>query len=400
MTTSKLDRVLVAGAGPVGLTTALLLAQRGIPVTVVESNPIIQKDYRAAGFHPSTLDLLEESGATQALLDMGLVCPVMQYRDQKEGKIVEFDFSLLKNDTRHPFRVQCEQFKLAEWLAKTIDKMPNSEVRFSHKLVGFTQDESGVNATIESPAGKRVIRADYLIGADGGRSTVRKSMNIAYDGFTYPERILVMGTTVEFRDVIDDLCLINYVASPGKSCFIFRLPDLWKIGVPVPDDVTDDVAKSDDYIQRELQAIVARSEPYDIHFRAIFRVHQRVAATYRLGRVLLVGDAAHVNHPAGGMGLNGGLHDAVNLTDRLARVWHGKADEREFDGYEVQRRPEAIDAIQKYTDRNFKNLQESDTDKRARILDGWRRMSVEPALAYQHLLETSMIDSLRASLAR
>ena len=230
MTTSKLDRVLVAGAGPVGLTTALLLAQRGIPVTVVESNPIIQKDYRAAGFHPSTLDLLEESGATQALLDMGIVCPVMQYRDQKEGKIVEFDFSLLKNDTRHPFRVQCEQFKLAEWLAKTIDKMPNSEVLFSHKLVGFTQDESGVNATIDSPAGKRVIRADYLIGADGGRSTVRKSMNIAYDGFTYPERILVMGTTVEFRDVIDDLCLINYVASPGKSCFIFRLPDPSRCG--------------------------------------------------------------------------------------------------------------------------------------------------------------------------
>jgi len=324
----------------------------------------------------------------------------MQYRDQKEGKIVEFDFSLLKNDSRHPFRVQCEQFKLAEWLAETVDKLPNAEVLFSHKLVGFTQDDSGVNATIDSPDGRRVMRADYLIGADGGRSTVRKSMNIAYEGFTYPERILVVGTTVEFRDAIDDLCLINYVASPGKSCFIFRLPDLWKIGVPVPDDVSDEIAKSDEYVQNELQAIVARSEPYDVHFRAIFRVHQRVAATYRLGRVLLVGDAAHVNHPAGGMGLNGGLHDAVNLTGRLARVWHGQADEREFDGYEVQRRPEAIDAIQKYTDRNFKDLQESNADQRRRILDGWRRMSVDQTLAYQHLLETSMIDSLRASLAR
>jgi 3-(3-hydroxy-phenyl)propionate hydroxylase len=225
-------------------------------------------------------------------------------------------------------------------------------------------------------------------------------MNIAYDGFTYPERILVMGTTAEFRDSISDLCLINYVASPGKSCFIFRLPDLWKIGVPVPDNVTDDVAKSDDYVERELQAVASRPEPYDVHFRAIFRVHQRVAATYRLGRVLLVGDAAHVNHPAGGMGLNGGLHDAVNLTERLARIWHGAADERELDGYEVQRRPEAIDAVQKYTDRNFKNLQESDTEKRRRVLDHWRHMSVDRTLAYRHLLETSMIDSLRASLAR
>jgi 3-(3-hydroxy-phenyl)propionate hydroxylase len=394
------DRVLVAGAGPVGLTTALLLARRGIPVTVVESCAEIQKDYRAAGFHPSTMDLLEESGATQALHEMGIICPVMQYRDQKEGKIVEFDFSLLKNDTRHPYRVQCEQFKLSEWLAKTIDALPGADVLFSHRLVGFTQDESGINATIDTPSGPRMIRAEYLIGADGGRSTVRKSMNIAYDGFTYPERILVMGTTVEFRDSINDLCLINYVASPGKSCFIFRLPDLWKIGVPVPDNVTDDVAKSDDYVERELQAVASRSEPYDVHFRAIFRVHQRVAATYRLGRVLLVGDAAHVNHPAGGMGLNGGLHDAVNLTERLARIWHGAADERELDGYEVQRRPEAIDAVQKYTDRNFKNLQESDTEKRRRVLDHWRHMSVDRTLAYRHLLETSMIDSLRASLAR
>src|SRR5665213_423354 len=298
------DRVIIAGGGPVGLTTALRLAQKGVPVTVLERETSIPRDYRAAGFHPSTMDLLEDTGATQALLERGLKCPVMQYRDRDEGKIVEFDYSLLKNDTRHPYRIQCEGFKLSEWVISTLQSLPNAQVLFNHGLKALSQTEESVEATIDSPAGEYRLKGRYLIGADGGRSTVRKAVGIDYEGFTYPERILVTGTTFDFKEALDDICMINYVAGPGKSCFIFRLPDLWKIGVPVPDEVDDETALTDEYVQGELQDVFARDEDYDIHFRAVFRVHQRVAESYRVGRVLLAGDAAHVNHPAGGMGLN------------------------------------------------------------------------------------------------
>jgi 3-(3-hydroxy-phenyl)propionate hydroxylase len=401
MMQSSDPRVLVVGGGPVGLTAALRLAQKGVPVTVIEREPSVPRDYRAAGFHPSTMDLLEDTGATQALIDRGLVCPVMQYRDRDEGKIVEFDYSLLKNDTRHPFRIQCEGFKLSEWAVTALQAMPNAEVLFSHTLTALKQTDGGVASAIATPDGSELnIEARYLIGADGGRSTVRKSVGINYEGFTYPERILVMGTSFDFKKALDDICLINYVAGPGKSCFIFRLPDLWKIGVPVPDDVDDATATTDEYVQSELQEVFARDEDYDIHFRAVFRVHQRVAESYRSGRVLLAGDAAHVNHPAGGMGLNGGLHDAINLADRIARVWHGSAQESELDGYEVQRRPEAIEAVHKYTDRHFRYMQESNTDKRERIIGEWRKLAESRDLAYQHLITTSMIDSLRRSYER
>ena len=400
MAETSSDRVIIAGGGPVGLTTALRLAQKGVPVTVLERETSIPRDYRAAGFHPSTMDLLEDTGATQALLERGLKCPVMQYRDRDEGKIVEFDYSLLKNDTRHPYRIQCEGFKLSEWVISTLQSLPNAQVLFNHGLKALSQTEESVEATIDSPAGEYRLKGRYLIGADGGRSTVRKAVGIDYDGFTYPERILVTGTTFDFKEALDDICMINYIAGPGKSCFIFRLPDLWKIGVPVPDEVDDETALTDEYVQGELQDVFARDEDYDIHFRAVFRVHQRVAESYRVGRVLLAGDAAHVNHPAGGMGLNGGLHDAINLADRIARIWHGEARESELDGYEVQRRPEAIEAVHKYTDRHFKHMQESNTDKRARILDEWRKLAEDRDLAYQHLITTSMIDSLRRSYQR
>jgi len=388
------ERVLIVGAGPVGVTLALLLAQRGLPVTVLEAEaqPII--DYRASTFHPPTMDMLEESGVTAGLLAMGRICPTFQYRDRREGKIAEFDLGVLKHDTRHPYRVQCEQFKLVDFVLQRLATMPEVDVRFAHRAEEISQSGDGVEVTVSTPSRTERFAGSWLIGTDGGRSTVRKSLGIEFEGTTYPERFLVAGTTFDFRSAIPDLCSVHYIADADEWVTLLEIPDMWRFITPVYEG-TDDEALSDTFIESRLQGFVPRGTRYDIQVRAIYRAHQRVAASYRKGRAFLAGDAAHLNNPIGGMGLNGGLHDAVDLAERLSRVWHGASEVELLDGYERKRKPVVVDAILAQTAHNKRLLEERDPEVRQQTLERWRRLAADPELAYRHLLQTSMIAPLR-----
>ena len=387
--------MVVVGGGPVGFTTALLLAQRGVPVTVFERNRDIPEDYRASTFHAPTLDLLEESGITGFLLSAGLKCPRFQYRGWKEGKIAEFDHSLLAADTRHPYRLQCEQYKLTRHLHERLSNLPGVDLRFGWEVTDIGQDEDGVEISVRCQDEEMALRARYVIGADGGQSTTRKAIGVDFPGFTYPERTLVIGTTLDLRTVFPDIANVNYVSDPENNAHILRIPDLWRMSLPLGEDVPDEDALSDAEIESRVRRVIPRLSPTEVPVRVVYHVHQRVAETYRKGRVFLAGDAAHVNSPKGGMGLNGGLHDAVSLAGRLAKAWHERSRESELDGYEAQRRPEAIHAIQRQTQDNVKNLTASDPEERARLFAHWRRTASDPGLARDFLLKTSMIASLR-----
>jgi 3-(3-hydroxy-phenyl)propionate hydroxylase len=389
------DRVLVAGGGPVGSLSAYLLARAGIPVTLIERETGVVMDYRASTIHPPTLDLLEECGATEMMLAKGLIAPLWQFRDREAGKVAEFDLGLLKNDTRYPYRVQCEQFKLVEWLYGRLRAIPGVEMLFEHELLGVVPRDGGVDVTVASPGGRKTLSGAHLIGCDGGRSTVRKALDIDFEGYTHPEHFLVAGTTFSFKTAMSDICSVNYTADPDEWYLLLEIPDMWRIIMPVPTTVEATDAVTDRYIQGCLQNLLPRPEPYKIVVRAIYRVSQRVAGSYRKGRVFVAGDAAHINNPLGGMGLNGGIHDALSLTSRLIRVWHGRAGDAELDGYEPQRRPEAINAINAITERNKKLMEERDPEVRRRNLDEWRRIAADRDRAYQYLLQTSMIASLR-----
>ena len=391
----ELHGVVVVGGGPVGLTTALLLAQRGVPVTVFERNREAPVDYRASTFHAPTLDLLEECGITGFLLSAGLKCPRFQYRGWKEGKIAEFDHALLAADTRHPYRLQCEQYKLTRHLHDRLSDMPGVDLRFGWEATGISQDEDGVEISVRAPDEAKALRARYLVGADGGQSTTRKAIGVAFPGFTYPERTLVIGTTLDLRTVFPDLANVNYVSDPENHAHILRIPDLWRMSLPLGEEVPDREALSDAGIESRLRRAMPCLSHSDVPVRVVYHVHQRVAETYRKGRVFLAGDAAHVNSPKGGMGLNGGLHDAVSLAGRLANGWHDRGREDGLDGYEAQRRPEAIHAIQRQTQNNVKNLRASAPEERSRLFAHWRRTASDPELARAHLLQTSMIASLR-----
>lgn len=385
--------VLIAGAGPTGLFCALKLARQGIRVSVFEALPDRALDLRASTIHPPTMEMLDEVGVMPQLLAQGLQSPYWQFRDRRAGCVAVFDLSLLKDEARFPFRLQCEQFKVTAALLGELQKLPSAEVHFNARASGVAQDEQGVVLCLDRQGESVRVTGDYLIGADGAGSAIRKAMNIEFEGFTYPERFLLVSTPHEFRDAMPDLALSNYVSDPEEWLVMLRVKDFWRVLFPTRPEETDAQVMEEASLQRRLAGICPLPGPLPIAHKTIYSVYQRVAARYRNGRVLLVGDAAHINNPLGGMGMNGGIHDAMNLADKLARVIRG-ADPGLLDRYARQRRAVALDYVQQWTHRNREILRETDPVVREVNLDELRRIASDAALARPYLRKTSMMASL------
>ena len=392
---SENDRVLIAGAGPVGCSAALYLAQRGIPVTLVEAGAVLPEDLRASTFHPPTLDMLDDLGVVEKLLEQGIVCPEWQYRDTREGVIANWDLGVLKDDTRHPYRVQCEQYKLTRIIVAELAKMDNVDVRFRVRATGTSQDEHGVTLNVDGPDGPEDLKGKYLIAADGASSVIRISQGIGFPGLTFPELWLCTSTEFKFEDHFENLAPIAYIADPEFWFVFVRVPGLWRLLLPSRVGETAASLVTDETVQDRMHQVCPKTGDYDTYHRTAYSVHQRVAETYRKGRIFLAGDAAHINNPLGGMGMNGGIHDAVNLSEKLVRVWNGEADDRELDRYDAQRRPIAVDYVQKTTIRNKQMLEETDPDIRKAKHDEMRAMVADPVKAREYLLQSSMITTLR-----
>ena len=391
------DRVLIAGAGPVGCSAALYLAQRGIPVTLVEAAATLPEDLRASTFHPPTLDMLDDLGVVDQLLEEGIVCPEWQYRDAREGVIANWDLGVLKEDTRHPYRIQCEQYKLTRIIIAELAKMDNVDVRFRVRATGTSQDEHGVTLGVEGPEGPENLRGKYLIAADGASSVIRITQGIDFPGLTFPELWLCTSTEFKFEDHFEDLAPIAYVADPEFWFVFVRVPGLWRLLVPSRVGETAESLVTDETVQERMQQVCPKIGDYETFHRTAYSVHQRVAETYRKDRVFLAGDAAHINNPLGGMGMNGGIHDAVNLSEKLVRVWNGDVDDRELDRYDAQRRPIAVNYVQQTTMRNKAMLEETDAGARKAKHDEMRAVVADPVRAREYLLQSSMIEALKQS---
>jgi 3-(3-hydroxy-phenyl)propionate hydroxylase len=396
--TSDGDRVLIAGAGPVGLVAANCLADEGIPVTVFEAEPELPVNLRASTFQPPTLDMLARFGAAQRLIEMGRIASRMQYRD-RSGWIAEFDFGVLAEVTRHPYRVQCEQFKLNGVLAERLAALPHACIEYSSQVVDVALSGDAVSVTVEGPGGRGIARGGWLIGADGGRSRVREALGIPLEGFTWPERFLVASTAFEFADVVPNLSDVSYFADPDEWFFLLRVVGVWRAMFPTRPEERDADILSDEGVERRLQSVWRKRGSYEIVHRTLYPVHQRVAGAYRKGRAFLAGDAAHLNNPLGGMGMNGGIHDAFNVAGKLARVMRGEADEAELDRYERQRRPIALEYVNTISTANKRNLETRDPQEQRRWRDEMSCAAADPRLAHDYLLRVSMIASLQKSAA-
>jgi 3-(3-hydroxy-phenyl)propionate hydroxylase len=332
--------------------------------------------------------MLAAIDAAKPLIAKGLKAPTLQYRSKRHGLLAQFDFGVIADATRHPYRLQCEQSKLTRILHEQLRGHPNFELRFNSPVTGVSQNGTGVAVTI---GGRDQYSGRYLIGADGAGSTVRRALCIAFEGFTWPDRLLVVSTPFDFFSVIPGLSSVSYVADPQRWHFLLQIPGLWRIMFLVNEDGSDERVQTEEFAQSLMATVVPGISNYQIDHITLYKVHQRVARTFRAGRAFLVGDAAHINNPLGGMGMNGGIHDAVNLATRLVAVWRGERPEAELDRFDKQRRGITLETIQKTTIQNKKNL-ESSGDEFGQSL---RAIAADPARTREYLLRTSMIASLK-----
>jgi 3-(3-hydroxy-phenyl)propionate hydroxylase len=399
---AEAPQVIVAGAGPVGLLTALALAKQDISVLVLEAEPALTVDLRAGTYHPPSLEMMEPYGITEIMHRTAIPVPRWQIRDRQEGVIVEWDVSLIKDLTPYPYRLHLEQHRLTPIIYSKLKECPNAEVRFGHELTGFTQTADRVTVTARTPGGAQKFEAQWLVGADGGRSTVRKCMGVPFEGYTWPERFVVGSTEYDFAP--HGYTLNAYVADPVEWTAMFKMPGdgppgLWRVIWPIPPEEDEAAALSDDSIEQHMQRFLPKPGRYPVKYRGIYKVHQRVAGDFRGGRALLAGDAAHLNNPIGAFGLNGGIHDAINLAGKLGKVCRGEADASLLDLYVRQRRTVNLEYVQEFSIRNLRRLTARTEEERRKNFDELRRAGSTVGSAREFLLISSMIASVRRANA-
>ena len=395
------DRVLIIGAGPVGLCLALKLAKHGVPSTIVEElrdDNFLDQVPRAGTNHPATLELYDDIGLYRRLEPRGIIAPLFHYWDrEKSDLIAEFDHAVLKADTAFPFALQCERIKIVEEALAMAKQNPLISVLMGTEFTGFDQNADTVAAFIQNDAGEKDrLAGRYIVSCEGARSIVRKECGIAFEGFTYPDRTLNIEVAYDFkRHGYTDR---NYISDPTEWSNLFHWkgpPERWRVHFPTEPDEDPDALTAPDALQARLQRFLPTGKPFDIIGCNLYTVHQRVAEKFRHGRAILAGDSAHVNSPIGGMGLNSGVHDAFNLAEKLTAIWRGEGDEALLGRYERQRRHIAVQHTQQQTIRNKKLLAEKDPVVRRRNHDELCRQASDPEAARKFLLRTSLIESLR-----
>jgi 2-polyprenyl-6-methoxyphenol hydroxylase-like FAD-dependent oxidoreductase len=325
--------VLIVGAGPTGLTLAASLLLKGVKVTLVDRQAEGANTSRAAGVNARTLEVLEAIDVTRRLVKEGIEAPRFTIRDRAK-KLLTVDFSGLATDYR--FTLMVPQSTTERLLLERVRELGGDVVR-PKLLAALAQDTAGVTATFDDGD---AVRARYLVGADGMHSTVRVQAGIGFTGGEYEHSFLLADAHVTGDVPTDEVRL--FWASEGLT-----------VVAPLPDGTVRIVAPMDDAPEHPsvdvVQGLLDARGPggltvTDVTWGSRFRIHHRIADTYRAGRVLLAGDAAHVHSPAGGQGMNLGIQDAVALSGAVAAVLAGGPDTL-LDDYDAARRPIAEQVV-------------------------------------------------------
>lgn len=384
--------ILIVGAGPVGLSLALSLARAGIQVEVYEADEELNIQIRASTFHPKTLELFEIWGVVDDVIKHGYKVDQLQYWERASRKIIaDFDYQVIAKDTKYPYRLQCPQHIATRVLKPAVESSEFGKVFMGHKLIDFVDCGTHVTARFETKNGIVEKESLYLCGADGTHSTVRKQMNIGFQGKTYEDRFLLIGSDLNTNDLLPNAAQVCYVFDPQEWVIILNLPDIVRVVFRMREDEDETIAMQEENLRKRISNFFGEVPDYNIKTTQLYRVHQRVADTFRVGRVVLVGDSAHNNNPSGGMGMNSGIHDAANLTEKFIRICNGESD-LILDDYSNERRKYAIESVQLYSDQQYKNMAMTSEEERVKRNESLAEIAKDPKKAREYLLKASMLE--------
>ncbi len=384
--------ILIIGAGPVGLSLALALSRTDIPAEVFEADAELNTQIRASTFHPKTLELFETWDIVDEIIQHGYKVDQLQYWERVPRRLIaNFGYDFVSKDTPYPYRLQCPQHIATRVLKPAVDATSTGKVHMGHKLINFTDHGTHVTAKFETVNGIVEREGSYICGADGTHSTVRKQLDIGFQGKTYEDRFLLIGSDLNTNDLLPGAAQVCYIFDPEEWVIILNLPDIVRVVFRMKDDEDEDVATREGNLRARITNFFGEVPDYKIKTTQLYRVHQRVADTFRAGRALLVGDSAHNNNPSGGMGMNSGIHDAANLAEKLERIRNGEAD-KILNDYSRERRQYAIESVQLYTDQQYNNMVMSAEEERERRNRSLAEAASDPVKARAYLLRASMLE--------
>ena len=384
--------ILIAGAGPVGLSLALALSRAGFSAEVFEMDAELNTQIRASTFHPKTLEMFKEWGVVDDIIQHGYKVNQLQYWERAPRRLIaDFSYASIDDDTPYPYRLQCPQHIATRVLKPAVEATATGKVNMGHKLIDFVDHGTHVTARFEIASGIVEREGSYIVGADGAHSTVRKQLNIGFQGKTYEDRFLLIGSNLNTNDLLPGAAQVCYIFDPQEWVIILNLPDIVRVVFRMTDGENEEVALKEGNLRARISNFFGTVPDYKIKTTQLYRVHQRVADTFRMGRALLVGDSAHNNNPSGGMGMNSGIHDAANLTEKFIRIWSGESDSI-LDDYSNERRQYAVESVQLYTDQQYNNMVMSAEEERERRNKSLSGAASDPAKARAYLLRASMLE--------
>ena len=399
-------QVIIAGAGPVGLVTALGLAQRGIRVLVLEKNSIeVPPQWRGSTIHPPTLAIFDELGLADEIIVGAIKVEVLQYRDLEIQQVVNFDYDCLDGLVKFPFRLQYEQYKVLKLLRTAASNNSKIEIQYDSLIESVNQDSNGVSVQVSKSGVTRSVRADWLVGADGSHSAVRKALGIELDGFTYPYPTTVVATPFKFEDHFPGLAPVTYWSGPTGRLSMIRTPDIWRIAMTTPLEGVDISSDDRGSISQPSQDFIVAIElllkllpgvslaDLELKQYEVYRSHQRIAREFSVDRVALAGDAAHLTTTNGGMGLNSGVQDAAALVKALeaAIALNGSGP---ISQYAKERKEFCANFLQPTTTTNHKTVDNPDYEARKSRLNELSVDTNNPEIVKQVIARASMISEL------
>jgi len=391
-----MNPIVIIGAGPVGLIAALRLSQLGVRTIVLEKNKTPQSELRASTFHPPTIEMLDELGIADELISIGLKTKHWQFRVHETGERALFDLGHISTDTRYPFRLQAEQKELCRIATKKAEADNNIDLRMGHHLNDFAQNKERVKADVSSESqADYTISTPIMVAADGGSSKIRSIMGLDFLGLTYPETTILVATKFPFHEHTEGLSNVNYVWSNWGTFSLLRLPNVWRCSLYPDAEETIDEATKPESIINKLKRIIPNQTDFKLLEIRPYKIHQRILDKYDYGRVVFAGDAAHLNSPSGGMGMNGGIHDAWNLSDKICGIVKDNYPLSRLSLYSRQRQKIAQDEILKNADKNRSRMQNRDKKSRAKELTRLQNIASTPDEARKFLLRSSMIEGLK-----